>query len=127
MNAKELTEKVDTIIKIKCKKHVPVLIKSSSEIISISKSIPEDWRNDETQQTYVAYLFDEVADENLLNDLPIKKEYVDIYYKDKAIIWNIKRQYYNKSQITKLVNHSAYEYMTTRNVNTARKLAELCM
>jgi uncharacterized protein (DUF1697 family) len=123
----ELTQVVNNVIKLKTGKPVPVLVKSSTEIITIAQSIPAEWQNDETQQTYVAYLFDEVADEKLIDELPIKKQYVSIYYSHKALVWNIKRENYNKSQITKLVNHSSYGFMTTRNVNTARKLAEICI
>lgn len=35
------------------------------------------------------------------------------------------RRLKNRSRITKIVGHSSYARMTTRNVNTARKLAEL--
>ena len=43
----------------------------------------------------------------------------------EAIVWNIKREHYNRSQITKITGHRSYARMTTRNVNTARKLAAL--
>jgi uncharacterized protein (DUF1697 family) len=105
---------------------VPTLVKTSSEIIEIEKSIPVEWRSDEKEQTYVAYLFHEIASPEIISELPIKREYMEIFYAHEAIIWNIKRENYNKSQITKLVAHKHYSRMTTRNVNTARKLAELC-
>jgi uncharacterized protein (DUF1697 family) len=49
-----------------------------------------------------------------------------IFYTPGAIVWNIKREDYHRSQINKIVGHSSYARMTTRNVNTARKLAALC-
>ena len=51
---------------------------------------------------------------------------MSIFYTPGAIVWNIKRENYNRSQITKIAGHSSYARMTTRNVNTARKLAALC-
>jgi uncharacterized protein (DUF1697 family) len=105
---------------------IPTLVKTAEEIISIKNSIPAEWENDQTQQTYIAYLFNDIAKPELIDELPIKRQYMEIFYAHEAIIWNIKRKNYNKSQITKIANHSAYERMTTRNVNTARKLAELC-
>jgi uncharacterized protein (DUF1697 family) len=110
----------------KYKQKIPTLIKKGSEIKKIAKAIPVDWNNDETQQTYVAYLFKNIAKPSLIDELPIKREYMEILYEHESIIWNIKRINYNKSHITKIASHSSYDKMTTRNSNTARKLAELC-
>lgn len=105
---------------------VPTLVKTALEISSISKSIPAEWGSNETEQTYVAYLFKEVARSELVNELPVRKEFMTIFYAHESIVWNIKRENYNRSHITKIAEHPAYGFMTTRNVNTARKLAELC-
>ncbi len=56
----------------------------------------------------------------------MKMEFLTIFYTPGAIVWNIRRENYNRSHITKIVGHSSYARMTTRNVNTARKLAALC-
>jgi uncharacterized protein (DUF1697 family) len=105
---------------------ISVLLKTSYEIISIEETIPKEWNNDDSEVTYVAYLYNEIDKPESIAELPIKKEYINIYYTKGAIVWNIKREYYNRSQITKIVQHKDYQKMTTRNVNTARKLAELC-
>jgi uncharacterized protein (DUF1697 family) len=105
---------------------VSTLVKTASEIREIEKSIPAEWKNNEEEQTYVAYLFDDIDKPEIVTELPIKKEYMEIFYAHKAIVWNIKRENYNRSQITKIAAHISYSRMTTRNVNTARKLAELC-
>jgi uncharacterized protein (DUF1697 family) len=105
---------------------ISILIKTSMDMVNIAKSIPNHWKNDETQQTYIAYLFSDIANPELINELPIKKQYMEIKYAHDAVIWNIKKENYNKSQITKIAGHSSYSKMTTRNANTARKLAEMC-
>jgi uncharacterized protein (DUF1697 family) len=105
---------------------IPVLVKSSPEIIRIQEAIPPEWKNDESEQTYVAYLFKDFARPDLISELPIKTEFMTIMYAHETLIWNIKRENYNKSQITKIASHKSYSGMTTRNVNTARKLADLC-
>jgi len=122
----EIENIINKLMFSRYKTKISILIKSSKEIIKIAKSIPADWANDITQQTYVAYLFDDVAKPALVDELPIKKEFMTILYKNKTIIWNIKKENYNKSHITKIASHSSYSRMTTRNSNTARKLAELC-
>ncbi len=105
---------------------IPTLVRTASEMIEIERSLPREWKNDDKEQTYVAYLFDDAAGPEIIEELPVRKEYMNIFYANKAIIWNIKRENYNRSRITKIVGHESYRRMTTRNVNTARKLAELC-
>ena len=81
-------------------------------MIAIAESIPSEWGSGEGQQTYVAYLFSDVDRPSLVSELPVKMEFMSIFYTPGAI--------------TKIVGHSSYARMTTRNVNTARKLAALC-
>jgi len=126
MSSNELMEFIEKILSKKYRQEVSVLVKKAKEIIDIAEAIPPDWNNDESQQTYVAYLYPDVAKPSLIDQLPIKKEYMSIIYKHKCLIWNIKRTNYNKSHITRIVEHRSYARMTTRNSNTARKLAELC-
>jgi uncharacterized protein (DUF1697 family) len=124
--ASELAQLITDELEKKFGQNIPVLVKSSAEIIDIQESIPDHWRSDKTEQTYVAYLFSDVARPEIIDELPIKKQYMEIKYAHEAIIWNIKRENYNRSQITKIASHVSYGRMTTRNVNTARKLAEMC-
>ena len=105
---------------------IPTLVKTSAEMIEIAASIPSEWGSNDTEQTYVAYLFCDVDKPSLVSELPIKREFLRIFHTPGAIVWNIKRENYNRSQITKIAGHSSYARMTTRNVNTARKLAALC-
>jgi uncharacterized protein (DUF1697 family) len=104
---------------------IPTLVKTSAEMIAIAESIPSAWGSGKGEQTYVAYLFKDVDKPGLVSELPVKREFLTIFYTPGAIVWNIKRQNYNRSHITKIAGHSSYARMTTRNVNTARKLAAL--
>jgi uncharacterized protein (DUF1697 family) len=104
---------------------IPTLVKTSEDVVSIAKAIPSEWGSDEGEQTYVAYLFSDVDEPGLVAELPVKPEFLTIFYTPGAIVWNIKRENYNRSHITRIAGHSSYARMTTRNVNTARKLAEL--
>lgn len=102
---------------------IKVLIKTKDEIIRIANSIPVEWVNDTEQKTDVAYLFSEANRKEIINELPVKLEYIELLYVDGALIWNINRKNYNKSQLNKIISHSIYQQMTVRNVNTARYLA----
>jgi hypothetical protein len=43
---------------------------------------------------------------------------------DVAIIWNVERENINRSRLAKIIGYKTYKFMTVRNVNTARYLAE---
>ncbi|MBF0353594.1 MAG: DUF1697 domain-containing protein [SAR324 cluster bacterium] len=104
---------------------IPILVKSSLELDLIIKAIPTEWRNDDSQKTDVAYLFNSADSEKTLENLPVRREFVDIRYVKGAIFWNVSRKNYNKSHINKIIGHVQYERMTIRNINTARQLAKL--
>jgi uncharacterized protein (DUF1697 family) len=101
---------------------VPILVISQNDIVRIAKEVPNGWKNDKEQKTDVAYLFPEIDHKGIVNELPIKKEYVNLIYTPGAIIWNMDRKNQNKSQLNKLVGHKLYKSMTVRNINTARYL-----
>jgi uncharacterized protein (DUF1697 family) len=121
----ELTKLIEDALQRSFGQRVPALVKTSAEMSAIANSIPEAWTSGPGEQTYVAYLFDDVDDPGLVDDLPVKRQYMSIFYTPGAIVWNIKRADYNRSQITKIATHHSYGSMTTRNVNTARRLAQL--
>lgn len=125
-SVEEVTARVEAELEGQFGQRIPTLVKPGPDVIRIAEALPAGWENDETQQTYVAYLFPEADRPELLEELPIKRQYMEIFYAHGCFLWNIPRVNYNKSQITKLVAHRIYGLMTTRNSNTARKLAQLC-
>ncbi len=126
LSASDLTRLIEDELERTFGEKIPALVKTSAEVIAIAESIPSEWGSNDREQTYVAYLFSDVDKPGLVSELPVKRQFMSIFYAPGAIVWNIKREDYNRSQITKIVGHSSYARMTTRNVNTARKLAALC-
>ncbi len=122
----QLGPRLDALIEARFGVPIPMLLLGGPQIRAIRDAIPIEWENNETEQTYVAYLFPDVDRPSLVQELPVRREWMDLRYLPGALIWNIQRVHVNRSQITKIVSHKAYARMTTRNVNTARKLAELC-
>jgi uncharacterized protein (DUF1697 family) len=118
---KEIDEKLIEHFKHK----IQFILKSQDEIKKIADSIPKAWLNDNDQRTDVAYLFEEIDKPNSIDELPMKMDFIEIKYVKGAIIWHLKRENLNKSQLNKLISHQHYQFMTIRNVNTARYLASL--
>lgn len=120
---KDLDQKVKEILKTEYALVIPTLIKTEEEIKYIANAIPEEWQNNSEEKTDVAYLFSEIDSEEILNELPFNREYIEVSYVKGALLWNVKRKNYNKSQLNKIIGHRLYQFMTVRNVNTARYLA----
>jgi len=104
---------------------IQFILKPQAEIKQIADSIPQVWQNNNEQRTDVAYLFPEIDKPDTINELPIKIDFIEIKYIKGAIIWHLKKENLNRSQLSKLINHPHYQNMTIRNVNTARYLADL--
>lgn len=103
---------------------IPTLIKTQKEISEVAKAIPKGWENNDQQKTDVAYLFPEIDTKKMVDSLPINKDFSSIRYVKGAVIWNVERKNYNKSRLNKVIGSTLYQYMTVRNVNTARFLGK---
>ena len=118
-----IVEDIENMLLADLGEEIKVLVKTQTQMTQIANSIPDEWVNDGKQKTDVAYLFQEINREDILEELPIKKEFLKILFVDGAIIWNVIRNVYNKSHLNKIIGHKLYKLMTVRNVNTARYLA----
>jgi uncharacterized protein (DUF1697 family) len=101
---------------------IPTLLKTQTEMKQIAASIPSEWKNDPEQKTDVAYLFPTADTADIIQQLPVKLEYLTTKYVPGALIWNVQRENLSKSQLNKLISHQLYKQMTIRNSNTARFL-----
>ena len=115
-------EKIESALEKEFGFAMQVLIKTEKEIQEIAAAIPGNWQNDAIQRTDVAYLFPDIDSRKTLDELPVKKEFIEIRYTKGAIFWNIQRKNVYKSQLAKIISHKLYKSMTVRNVNTARYL-----
>ena len=123
-NSREnISRKVESGLKNEFDFKIPLLVKTEREMKKIADVIPVDWQNDSYQRSDVAYLFPEIDSKKTIDELPVKKEFMDIRYVKGAIYWNVDRKNYNKSHLNKIIGHKLYQLMTVRNVNTARHLA----
>ena len=73
-----ITENIEKALHITTGNEVKVLVKTKSEMVKIANSTPGDWQNNDEQKTDVAYLFESIDTENIINELPIKKEYIQL-------------------------------------------------
>jgi uncharacterized protein (DUF1697 family) len=71
------------------------------------------------------FLWDEIDDESVLEELVIKPEMDTVKYVSGAVLWSVLKKDITKSGMSKLIGSKIYKQITVRNVNTTRKIYEL--
>ena len=103
---------------------IRVIIRTKSNIDLVVSKIKTTWQNDAEQRTDILFLWDEVNNNKVLQDIVIN-EVDEVQYIDGAVIWHFLRKDYNKSGMSVFVKNPLYKQVTVRNCNTVRKLNEL--
>ena len=110
---------------------IPILLLTGKEVCSIATAIPPEWTNDviqsdkSGQKSDVLYLFETIDTPEILTKLGYDSKIESMLYVKHAVITTISRVNQTKGSLQKIVGTKLYANMTIRNVNTARKLAEL--
>lgn len=105
---------------------VDTLILTGEQIMTIAKTIPNEWQNDYTDhKSDVCYLFADVDSPNVINTIAPNPDIETIMYVPGAVLSNLSRQNQPKGSLKRLIGTPLYKRMTVRNTTTARKLAEL--
>lgn len=104
---------------------IKVVVRSVDDIRGIINAIPTTWKNDMNMTSDVMFLWDEIDDESVLENLVIKPNIDSVKYVPGAILWSVDKKNITKSGKSKLVGSKIYKQVTIRNVNTARKIYEL--
>jgi uncharacterized protein (DUF1697 family) len=104
---------------------VSVLIRDLNEMKTIVEALPELWRNDMTMKCDVMFLWKDVDNKDILDQLVIKPGIDNVRYVPGAVLFAVDRQDATKSGLMKLIGTPLYKRMTLRNSNTTRKLFEI--
>lgn len=106
---------------------IKVLVLSLEDMKKVMSSLPESWTNDDKMRSDVLFLWEDINDESVLDQLTFKPEIETVKYAPGAILWAIDKINVTKGSMTKLVGTKLYKQMTIRNVNTTRKIYELML
>jgi uncharacterized protein (DUF1697 family) len=104
---------------------IKVVIRSAEDVREIVKAIPDTWKNDKDMTSDVMFLWDEIDDKSVLENVVIKPEIDTVKYVPGAILWSVDKKNVTKSGKAKIVGSKIYKQVTVRNVNTTRKIYEL--
>ena len=124
-SAKKLVGALEKVILDDFGFEVKVLIRDYEQVKAVNEALPDAWSNDDKMKCDVMFLWEEVDDPMVIEQLRIKQGIDTVKYVAGAIIWSIDRANINKSGMNEIVGTALYKKMTIRNYNTTRKLLEL--
>lgn len=104
-----------------------VLVRTKDELIATAEALPPTWRNDSEMKCDVMFLWEDVDEPAVVEQLPARPEIDTLKYIPGAVMWSIRRSDATKSGMVKIIGTPIYKRMTIRNCNTVRKLAERLM
>lgn len=104
---------------------IKVIVRSIEDVRKVINAIPETWKNDSDMKSDVMFLWDEIDNETVLENLVIKPNIDTVKYVPGAILWSVDKKNVTKSGMSKIIGSKIYKQVTVRNVNTARKIYEL--
>ncbi|WP_163580535.1 DUF1697 domain-containing protein [Gracilibacillus saliphilus] len=104
---------------------IKVVVRSIKYVSEIMNAIADTWKNDKDMKSDVMFLWDEIDDKSVLENLVIKPNIDTVKYVPGAILWSVDKKNMTKSGMSKIVGSKIYKQVTVRNVNTARKIYEL--
>lgn len=106
---------------------IKVVVRSFDDVKSIINAIPDTWKNDKDMKSDVMFLWDEIDNEFVLENLVIKPTIDTVTYVPGAILWSVDKENVTKSGMSKIIGSKIYKQVTIRNVNTTRKIYELML
>ena len=121
----ELSHTLEEAIQVNFGLKIKVVVRSIDDVRVIINAIPDTWKNDKEMKSDVMFLWDEIDDESILNNLLINPNIDTVIYVPGAILWSIDKKNVSKSGMTKIVGSKIYKQVTVRNVNTARKIYDI--
>lgn len=105
---------------------IDTLILTAEEARTIAEAIPAGWTNDrQIEKSDVIYLLGDANKPDTLDAMNRHAPSETLVYVNHAILANISREHQSRSSLLRIIGTPLYGQVTIRNVNTARKLAEL--
>lgn len=125
LNAVELSGMLEAVILENFGLNIKVLLRSIDDIENTIRFLPDSWKNDKDMKSDVIFLWDDIDDESILEDLKIRSGIDNVIYRPGTILWSVDKINASKSGMSRIVGTELYRKMTIRNVNTVRKIHSL--
>jgi uncharacterized protein (DUF1697 family) len=124
-NDASIAATLETAIELHFGAPVSVLVRSADEIRAVVEALPPDWVNDKVTKCDVFFLWDDIDEPSVIEQLDYDPAVDDVRYTPGALLRRVDYSMAAKSRLTKIISKPIYRRMTVRNCNTARKILEL--
>lgn len=122
---RKLEKKVEQMLVEEYELESRVVIRSLAEMEELVKSLPRTWGEDSRRRYNVIFLRHTIDSEEILNDVPIKEDIEEVFYRPGTLLWSAQVDALNRTNMLKLASRKLYQELTVRNTNTTRKICEL--
>ena len=123
----ELSIQLEQAIAVDFHLDIPVMVRSLPQMEEVITALPENWTNDEQMKSDVFFLWDDINDSSILEQIPLKPDLGTLLYIPGALMVSVPRENVTRSGMNKLASSRLYRYMTIRNVNTTRQIYRLML
>jgi len=124
-DARKLETKIERMLSSEYQLESKVVVRSLAEIEKLVKSLPRSWNDDSGWRYNVIFLRHTIDSEKILEEIVVKKEIEEIFYREGTLLWSAQVNELTRSNMVKLPSRKLYQEMTVRNLNTTKKLNEL--
>ena len=118
----ELIQRIEKGIEKAFKLKIRVLVRTAKEIEKLCKAVPAQWVNDASMKTDVLFLWDDIANPQVIGSIAANPDVDTLSYISGAVVWHIDLAHYSKSGMHKFIGTLLYKKMTARNINTVRRV-----
>jgi uncharacterized protein (DUF1697 family) len=102
-----------------------VLVRTGDHVRAIAAAIPAEWGNGPDAKADVVYLFDGIDPAGARDRLAPRDGIDNVVLAPGALIWMVERANASRNGLLRMVGTDLYRASTVRNVNTARRLAQM--
>ncbi len=99
---------------------------SANELQDAVHQAPKWWDNSEAKHNALFIIAPRTAAQIMHEVGEAKPEYERVAARGPIIFWSAPLETFGRTRYNKIVGTSAYQFITIRNANTTKKLAELC-
>lgn len=122
----DLKIKCEKLILAKFKLDITVLVLSSLELIEALRNAPKWWDADKDSKHNALFVIPPATVADVFEEIgATKPEYEKISNWGNVIFWSAPLSTFSRTRLSKVVGSSIYKYITIRNANTIKKLADL--
>jgi uncharacterized protein (DUF1697 family) len=104
-----------------------VLVLTQARLRTIVEAIPSSWRNDRLTKCDVMFLWRDIDDAKVLNQLPSQPDLDEVRYTPGAVVWRVDRSNAKRSRMSRITGAPISKQMTIRNANTVRRILDSTM